>query len=90
MGNSAFSTRWIEDGSYIRVKNITLEYSVPEKFLVFKNARFFATAINLFTITNYLGYDPEFSYSSDQLHLGIDYGLIPQSTTFFMGVKLGI
>ena len=52
LGNSAFSTRWIEDGSYIRVKNITLSYRVPEKFLVFKNARIFASATNVFTWTN--------------------------------------
>ena len=38
----------------------------------------------------YLGYDPEFSYSSDQLLLGIDYGMVPQPRTFMMGVKLGI
>lgn len=90
LGNSSFSSRWIEDGSFIRIKNITLAYSVNEKFLVFKSARIFATAINLFTFTDYLGYDPEFSYSYDQLLLGIDYGMVPQSRTFMIGVKFGI
>jgi len=90
MSNSAFSTRWIEDGSYLRLKNISLAYTLPEKVLVFKNAKFFVTAMNLLTFTKYLGYDPEFSYSSNQLHLGVDYGLVPQSTTFLMGVKFGL
>ncbi len=90
MGNSAFSSRWIEDGSYIRGKNITLVYKVPEKFLVFRNASFFASATNIFTITKYLGYDPEFMHSSDQLLLGVDSGVMPQSKTFLIGLKLGI
>jgi hypothetical protein len=90
VGNNAFSSRWIEDGSYVRGKNITLAYKVPEKFLVFRNASFFATATNIFTITKYLGYDPEFMYSPDQLYLGVDCGMMPQPRSFMIGLKLGI
>jgi hypothetical protein len=90
MGNSAFSTRWIEDGSYLRIKNITLSYTIPDEFLSLRNAQFYASVNNLFTISKYLGYDPEFGYSHSQMNQGIDYGLAPQPTQFIFGVKLGL
>lgn len=90
IGNSDFSSRWIEDGSYLRVKNIRLAYTVPEKFLVFKNATFYITGRNLFTLDNYLGYDPEFSYSFDPMQQGIDYGLMPQYRSFMVGFNFGL
>lgn len=90
VGNSAFSTRWIEDGSYLRVKNITLSYTFDEEFLTFRNAQFYASANNLFTLSNYLGYDPEFGYSHSQIDQGIDYGLAPHSVQFIFGVKVGL
>lgn len=90
IGNSAFSTRWIEDGSYFRIKNISLVYRVPSQFLVFKNAEFYVSASNLFTLTNYLGYDPEFSYSNTQIYQGIDYGLTPQARQFIAGITIGL
>ena len=89
IGNSAFSTRWIEDGSYLRLKNISLSYTVPQEFWGFKNAQFYMSATNLFTATNYLGYDPEFAFSSAHATQGIDYGLTPQPRQFVFGVKLG-
>jgi TonB-linked SusC/RagA family outer membrane protein len=90
MGNSAFSTRWIEDGSFVKLKNITLSYRIPEEFLTFKNAEIYVTANNLLTFTKYLGYDPEFSYSFMQIHQGVDYGLMPQTRQFIIGVKVGL
>lgn len=90
VGNNDFSTRWIEDGSYLRLKNISLAYTVPEEWFVFRNAQFYATANNIYTWTKYLGYDPEFSYSSSVLSQGQDYGLTPQSTSIVFGVKLGL
>ena len=90
MGNSSFSTRWIENGSFIRVKNITLSYTIPEKFLSFRNAEFYLSASNLFTFTKYLGYDPEFSYSYNQNEQGIDYGMMPQVRQFVAGIKVGL
>lgn len=90
IGNSAFSTRWIEDGSYVRIKNITLSYSIPDKFLAFRNAQFYISASNLFTLSNYLGYDPEFSISRSNIEQGIDYGLTPQPRQFIVGIKLGL
>jgi TonB-linked SusC/RagA family outer membrane protein len=90
IGNSAFSTRWIEDGSYLRIKNISLSYVIPNKFLAFRNAQFYVSASNVFTFSEYLGYDPEFSYSRSHIEQGIDYGLTPQPRQFILGIKLGL
>jgi TonB-linked SusC/RagA family outer membrane protein len=90
VGNSAFSTRWIEDGSYLRLKNIYLSYRIPGQFLVFKNAEFYIAASNIFTLDKYLGYDPEFGFSHLQIHQGIDYGLAPQPRQFIAGIKIGL
>jgi len=90
VGNSSFSTRWIEDGSYLRLKNVSLSYTIPNEFLVFKNAQFYFSASNLLTVSNYLGYDPEFAYSRSHKMQGIDYGLTPQSRQFVLGIKLGL
>jgi len=90
VGNSAFSSRWIEDGSYLRLKNIYLSYRIPEQFLVFKSAEFYISASNLFTLDKYLGYDPEFAFSHLQIFQGIDYGLTPQLRQFIVGIRVGL
>ncbi len=90
VGNSDFSSRWIEDGSYFRVKNITLSYQVRTQFLFFRNAEVYVSANNLFTMTDYLGYDPEFAYSYSQIYQGVDYGLAPQARQFIAGIKIGL
>ncbi|HAH26052.1 MAG TPA: hypothetical protein DCL77_20215, partial [Prolixibacteraceae bacterium] len=89
VGNSAFSTRWIEDGSYIRVQNISLSYRLLNKFLNFRNAEFYVSANNIWTLSKYLGYDPEFATSYSHSEQGIDYGQTPQARQFIMGIKLG-
>jgi TonB-linked SusC/RagA family outer membrane protein len=90
VGNSDFSTRWIEDGSYLRIKNVSLNYTIPNEFLVFKNAQFYISGTNLFTVTKYIGYDPEFAFSNAHIMQGIDYGLTPQARQFVIGIKLGL
>jgi TonB-linked SusC/RagA family outer membrane protein len=90
VGNSDFSTRWIEDGSYLRVKNISLSYRIPNQFLAFKNAEFYISASNIITLHKYLGYDPEFGFSQLQFHQGIDYGLSPQPRQFIAGIRVGL
>jgi len=90
IGNSSFSTRWIEDGSYIRLKNVALSYTIPDDFLNFKNAQFYISANNIFTFSKYLGYDPEFGHAHNHLSQGIDYGLSPQPRQFILGIKLGL
>jgi TonB-linked SusC/RagA family outer membrane protein len=90
MGNSDFSTRWMEDGSFMRIKFIKLSYSMPSQLLMFKSAEFYASVNNIFTFTNYLGYDPEFAFSYSQMYQGIDYGLTPIPRQFIIGVTLGL
>lgn len=90
IGNNAFSSRWIEDGSYLRLKEVTLSYTVNTDFAFFRNLNLYIMGCNLLTFTNYLGYDPEFSYSFDPMRQGIDYGLMPQSTRFMVGAKFGL
>lgn len=90
VGNSDFSTRWIEDGSYFRVKNITLSYTIPSQFLAFRNAQIYVSANNILTFSKYLGYDPEFAYSYSQIDQGVDYGQTPQPRQFIVGIKIGL
>ncbi|MCL5129803.1 MULTISPECIES: SusC/RagA family TonB-linked outer membrane protein [unclassified Algibacter] len=85
MGNSRFSDRWIEDGSYIRLKTLSVSYS-PDFF----NATLSITANNLFTITDYLGFDPEVSSSQTSYLQGIDAGFTPQYTSVLIGLRVGL
>ncbi|MDO5971334.1 SusC/RagA family TonB-linked outer membrane protein [Flavivirga aquimarina] len=85
VGNSRFSDRWIEDGSYIRLKTLSLSYS-SEAF----NTTFYVTANNLFTITDYLGYDPEVSASQASYLQGIDAGFTPQYSSILVGIRVGL
>jgi TonB-linked SusC/RagA family outer membrane protein len=90
MGNSSFSDRWIEDGSFLRLKVLSLSYNIPFKPGFVKNATFYATANNLLTFTKYLGYDPEFQATESILTRGIDVGLEPQSTSVIGGIRIGL
>ncbi len=89
-GNAAFSDRWIEDGSYVRLKNFSLGYTFAKSTIVYKNLQVYVTATNLFTLTNYTGYDPEFMFNNNPEYMGVDYGKVPQPRTFIVGVKLGL
>jgi hypothetical protein len=90
VGNSDFSSRWIEDGSYFRLKEVRLAYQVNKSFLFMKNLEAYMTVGNVLTLTNYTGYDPELSYSSSALYQGVDYGAIPQSRSFVLGLNIGL
>lgn len=89
MGNSTFSSRWIEDGSYLKLKNLTLNYEYPNKLWIFRKVQAYLSADNLITWTKYLGCDLEFAYSYDHYMLGVDYGKVPGATTFKLGIRLG-
>jgi TonB-linked SusC/RagA family outer membrane protein len=90
MGNSRFSNRWIEDGSYLRLRSLSLSYDFKIKEGGFiKNATIYAAGNNLLTFTKYMGYDPEFSATQSVFAQGIDTGLDPQFKTATLGVKLG-
>lgn len=91
MGNSRFSDRWIEDGSYFRLRTLTLQYNFAMKATgALKSASLYATGNNLFTLTNYLGYDPEFSATPGVFGQGIDTGLDPLFKSVTLGVKIGL
>jgi len=89
-GNGAFSDRWIEDGSYLRLRTVTVNYDVPVKVKFFKYIKVYLTGNNLFTWTHYLGYDPEFAANENILLQGIDTTLEPQFKTVQLGLRLGI
>jgi hypothetical protein len=90
MGNSAFSDRWIEDGSYLRLKQITLSYKLPINNTYIQGITLWARATNLFTVTKYLGINPEFSMGNNVLYQGIDRGLLSSGRTFNLGVKINL
>jgi TonB-linked SusC/RagA family outer membrane protein len=89
-GNSRFSDRWIEDGSYLRVKNVSISYSVPVKGRVLRSLNVYATGSNLLTFSKYLGYDPEFSAANSPFARGVDVGLEPQSRSVQLGLRIGL
>jgi len=90
VGNTDFSTRWIEDCSYIRLKNLRISYRIDSKVLFLRNAEIFASASNLWTFSKYLGYDPEFSFSYHNMEQGIDYGMTPHTPRVMLGFKMGL
>lgn len=90
MGNASFSSRWIEDGSYVRLRTLILSYELPLPNQTVRYAQIYATANNLFTATNYLGYDPEFSAGASMFTKGVDLGLEPQYRTFQLGFRIGL
>lgn len=90
MGNSSFSDRWIEDGSYLRFKTLSLGYEVPLKSSVIEGLNIWVSANNLFTLTNYLGRDPEVSVKNEVLYQGIDAGMLPQTRSYFIGIKMNL
>ena len=89
-GNSRFSDRWIEDGSYLRLKNITLSYYFPIRSTYLQGITIWGAANNLVTFTKYLGTDPEFSADNSVLSMGIDRGLLAQGRNFALGVKINL
>lgn len=90
MGNSRFSDRWIEDGSYLRLKSVTLSYKLPMNSTFLQGLEFWIQGNNLFTITKYLGTDPEFSSTSAVIGQGVDLGRIGQSRSIIAGVKVNL
>ncbi|MCR4602113.1 MAG: SusC/RagA family TonB-linked outer membrane protein [Prevotella sp.] len=91
-GNNRFSDRWIEDGSYLRLKTLSLTYRVPipGTWDWLQGLTIWAEAQNLFTLTKYLGSDPEFSIGSSVFYQGIDCGNLAQSRSFTAGLKINL
>ena len=87
--NTQVCSYYIEDGSYIRLKNLQLGYTIPERYLSkigVKSLRLYVQGVNLFTKTKYSGLDPELG--GDDLNFGIDYGNYPTVKQFIFGLNL--
>ncbi|HWK05164.1 MAG TPA: TonB-dependent receptor [Puia sp.] len=83
-----FSRRFIENGTYIRLRNVSLGYNVRMKTHAIQTLRVFATANNLVTITKYSGYDPDINgYGDDPSRRGVDMGGYPSAKTYNLGVQ---
>lgn len=76
-GNNRFSSRWIEDGSYLKLKELTLSWETRKKLLFMTGFKVFVTGENLLCFTNYKGSDPEFAYSYDMAMQGMDVAKVP-------------
>lgn len=89
---AVYSSRWIEDGSFIRLDNASLGYNVNvSRSSFFKNVRLYLTAQNLFTITSYSGLDPEVIASLSGIGespRGIDYMSYPKARTYMIGASI--
>ena len=92
MGNNRFSDRWIEDGSYLRLKTVHLSYRVPVpgSWDWLQGLTVWAEGLNLLTFTHYLGSDPEFAIGSSVLYQGIDCGNLAQGRAFTAGLKINL
>ena len=90
MGNSRFSDRWIEDGSYLRLKTVSLTYKFPVNLSWLQGFSVWAEANNLLTLTRYLGNDPESSASNAVLYQGIDTGNVALGRTFTLGLRINL
>ncbi|WKN30655.1 TonB-dependent receptor [Porifericola rhodea] len=90
--SAVFSDAYIEDGSYLKVKTMTLAYTFPMlNSQKLSGLKLYLTGQNLLTFTDYSGYDPEVSYrGASNLQMGEDFGGYPQSRTFMLGVKMNL
>ncbi len=90
--NSGATSRWVEDASFIRLKTATLAYTIPQSKLSaigFQKARVFVSGTNIFTITDYTGYDPEVAaFTWNDATIGVDLSVYPPARTLTLGVEL--
>ena len=89
--NRRISDRYVEDGSFLRLQNLSLGYTLPNNILEgkgFSNLRVYASGQNLWTLTNYTGYDPEIgSFNQSPLITGVDNGRFPVARSFTFGLN---
>ncbi|MFB9056865.1 SusC/RagA family TonB-linked outer membrane protein [Mariniflexile ostreae] len=89
--DSRIQSRWVEDGSYIKLKNVNIRYRFPNQMVNdwgFRKIEVYASALNLITWTHYTGFDPDVS-SYNGLREGVDEGAYPQSRTIMLGLNIG-
>jgi len=86
------STRFVEDGSFMRLKNVSFSYDLNSSLLnrlKINSARIYISGQNLLTLTQYSGVDPEVSYMSSNTNIGLDFGSYPAAISYTMGINLG-
>lgn len=92
IGGDQRISRWVEDGSYLRLKNITLSYNLPKSItdkIRLSNLRAFVSGTNLITLTKYMGYDPEVSsYNANDAQIGVDFSNYPQAKIVNFGLNI--
>lgn len=90
VNNNRNSNRWLKDGSFIRLRSLTLGYNLPKKWLEpigMKNVRIYLQGDNLLLLTRYPGWDPEISTDLDPRYVGVDNWVVPQPRTFLLGAN---
>ena len=88
MGSCDFSDRWVEDGDYLKLRSLKLTYQFQKLFDFVRSGSVFVAAENLWTLTRYLGSDPEFAYSYDERLRGFDYAKAALPVTVKVGFNL--
>ncbi|WP_288735634.1 TonB-dependent receptor [uncultured Parabacteroides sp.] len=90
--DNQFSSKYVENGSYLRLNNLSIGYTLPSNIsniLKLLSLRVYLSAQNLFTITQYKGYDPEVNSKASNIHTqGVDIGMIPQVSTYMLGLNV--
>jgi len=90
--NSRISSKFVEDGSYLRIRNIQLSYNLPSTFtnkIKSSKAQIYVSGQNLFTFTKYTGFDPEVgNLNGSNLNAGIDTDLYPQARSIHIGATI--
>lgn len=94
VGASRITNKQVEDGSFLRLRNVNLGYNLPSSFassIRLRSLRVYVSGQNLLTFTKYSGFDPEVSaFGQDNLSIGVDRGSYPVARTFIFGVNIGI
>lgn len=91
--NNVFSDYFVEDGSFLRVRNLQLGYTLPRKWMKSLNIssfRVYVSVNNLYTLTGYQGYDPDIGNFGGTLSSGVDYGFYPQARTYMGGFNINL
>ena len=86
------SSRFVYNGSFVKLKNISLTYNVPKQLVnkwFIENLDLFISAQNLFTITKFPGYDPEMNNAQNPIAQGVEMGVIPNPRTYTLGLRIG-
>lgn len=88
--NNLVSTRWVEDGSFFRIRDVTLGFNMPQEWTdKVSRLRFYLQVQNLYNFTSYDGYDPEINvYENRGSMIGADYGSYPRARTYLVGLNL--